>query len=96
MALAREHVGDHRGAVGHDQTAVYLDPAFAMPHLHLGLMLRRQGDQAAALPELRQAVALLAREDASRVLLFGGGFSREALIELGRRELRGAGARGQA
>ena len=36
-------------------------------------------------------LALLEREDASRILLFGGGFSREALIELCRRELRACG-----
>jgi chemotaxis protein methyltransferase CheR len=96
MALAREQVGDHPGAVGHDQTAMYLDPAFAMPHLHLGLMLRRQGEQTVARSELGQAVVLLAREDASRLLLFGGGFSREALIELCRRQLTAPGVDGVA
>jgi len=35
-----------------------------------------------AFRELTQARALLEREEASRVLLFGGGFSRQALVDL--------------
>jgi len=91
MALCREHAGDSAGTVEHDQTAVYLDASFAMPHLHLGLAARRTGDVATAQRELGQALILLAREDASRLLLFGGGFSREMLLQLCRTELRAAG-----
>lgn len=87
LALCREGVGDLPGAVEHDQTAVYLDPGFAMPRLHLGLMARRQGDIVAARRDLGQALLLLQKEDASRVLLFGGGFKRETLIALCRAEL---------
>ena len=47
------------------------------------------GDMRAAQRELEQALVLLAREDASRILLFGGGFAREALTRLCRAELRG-------
>lgn len=94
MALCREHVGDAAGAIEHDQTAIYLDAGFAMPHLHLGLMAKRAGDAAAARREIGQALTLLAREDASRILLFGGGFSRETLVELCRAELRSAGGEG--
>jgi chemotaxis protein methyltransferase CheR len=90
MALCREHAGDTAAAAEHDQTALYLDPTFAMPHLHLGLAARRCGDLATARRHLGQAVALLGREDASRVLLFGGGFSRETLLQLCRAELRAA------
>jgi chemotaxis protein methyltransferase CheR len=90
MALCREHAGDATAAMEHDQTAVYLDASFAMPHLHLGLLARRSGDAAAARRELGQALILLAREDASRLLLFGGGFSRETLLQLCRAELRAA------
>jgi chemotaxis protein methyltransferase CheR len=92
MALCLERAGEREAAVEHDRTAVYLDSAFAMPHLHLGLTARRAGDVATARRELEQALALLEREDPSRVLLFGGGFSREALIALCRAELRGCGA----
>jgi chemotaxis protein methyltransferase CheR len=91
LALCRESAGDRQGAHDHDQTAVYLDPGFAMPRLHLGLMARRAGDMEAARHELGQALMLLKREDASRLLLFGGGFGREALISLCRAELLSAG-----
>jgi chemotaxis protein methyltransferase CheR len=91
LALCRESMGDRQGAVDHDQAAVYLDSGFAMPRLHLGLMARRAGDWEGARRELGQALLLLKREDASRLLLFGGGFGREALIALCRAELLPAG-----
>ena len=90
-ALCREHAGDPDAAAEEDRTAIYLDAGFAMPRLHLGLLARRQGKPAAAKPHLEQALALLAREDASRVLLFGGGFTREALTVLCASELRALG-----
>jgi len=91
MALCREHTGDQAGAVQHDQTATYLDSAFAMPHLHLGLVAKRSADLETARRELGRALPLLDREDASRILLFGGGFTREALVEFCRAELRACG-----
>jgi chemotaxis protein methyltransferase CheR len=87
MALCREHAGDSTAAFDHDQTAIYLDPSFAMPRLHLGLLNKRAGSPAAARRELSQALILLAREDTSRLLLYAGGFSREALMHLCRAEL---------
>jgi chemotaxis protein methyltransferase CheR len=86
-ALCREDAGARRSAAEHDQLAAYLDPTFAMPRLHLGLLARRAGDQSAARRELEQALALLDHEEASRLLLFGGGFSRDALAALCRAEL---------
>lgn len=94
MALCREHASDSTGAIEHGETAIYLDPDFAMPHLHLGILARRSGDAATAQRELGQALILLAREDASRLLLFGGGFSRDTLLQLCRTELRAAGGEG--
>jgi chemotaxis protein methyltransferase CheR len=94
MALCCEHAGNSTATVEHDQTAIYLDPGFAMPHLHLGLVARRAGDNGAARAELEQALTLLEREDASRLLLFGGGFSREMLLQLCRAELRAPGVAG--
>ncbi len=91
MALCREHVGDRRGAMEQDRLAIHLDPAFAIPHLHLGLLAQRSGDLAAARHELQEAVVLLLREDPSRILLLGGGFSREALLALSRAQLRACG-----
>lgn len=91
LALCREGAGDRRGAVDHDQVAAYLDPAFAMPRLHLGLLSRRADDRESARRDLGQALVLLQREDASRLLLFGGGFGRDALVQLCRAELVACG-----
>jgi chemotaxis protein methyltransferase CheR len=54
-------------------------------------MARRAGDLESARRELSRAVALLAAEDGPRILLLGGGFGREALIDLARAELRSCG-----
>jgi chemotaxis protein methyltransferase CheR len=82
LALCREHVGDLVGAGEYDRIAAYLDPTFAMPRLHLGFLARRAGDAETARRELGHALILLKREEASRIMLFGGGFSRNALITL--------------
>ncbi|MGE0453563.1 MAG: CheR family methyltransferase [Vicinamibacteria bacterium] len=92
LALCREGLKDPRGAIEHDEIAAYLDPGFAMPRLHLGLLARRAGDRGAARRELVRALELLGGEDASRLLLFGGGFSRDALAALCRAELVACGA----
>jgi chemotaxis protein methyltransferase CheR len=91
LAICHEGAGDPRAAIEKHQVAAYLDPDFAMPHLHLGLLLRRAGDLSAAQRELERALALLAGEDAARIVLFGGGFTREALTRLCQTELRAAG-----
>jgi len=93
-ALCRERSGDSRTAIEYNQIAAYLEPSFAMPHLHWGLIARRTGDRSTALRELSQAVLLLQREDASRLLLFGGGFGREGLISLCQSELNRLGGQG--
>jgi chemotaxis protein methyltransferase CheR len=93
LALCREAAGDASGAVEHDRVAASLDPAFAMPRLHLGLMARRAGDRSGARRELEKAADLLVREDPSRVLLFGGGFGKDGLIALCRAETIGANAK---
>jgi chemotaxis protein methyltransferase CheR len=86
-ALCREGAGALNEAVEHDQLAVYLDPEFGMPRLHLGLLARRAGDKATARRELERALVLLENEEPARLLLFGGGFSRGALLALCRSEL---------
>jgi chemotaxis protein methyltransferase CheR len=86
-ALCRERAGDRAGAAEHDRAAAYLDPTFAMPHLHLGLLARRAGDGEGTRAMIGRALELLEREAASRILLFGGGFNREALLRLCRSEL---------
>lgn len=92
-ALCREHAGDFEGATERDRAAIYLDPAFAMPHLHLGLLAKRSRDWATLRKEMEHAARLLEREDASRILLLGGGFSRQALLEFSRAELQACGAK---
>jgi len=91
MALARDHEGDLLAAVEHDETAIYLDPSFAMPRLHLGLVAKRRRDLATTRRSIAEALQLLAREDAARIVLFGGGFTREALLEFCGAELRACG-----
>jgi chemotaxis protein methyltransferase CheR len=91
IALCREYAGDRDGAVRHNQAATYLDPLFAMPHLRLGLIAKRAADRETARRELGTALPLFSREDPARILLFGGGFTREALIEFCRAELRACG-----
>jgi chemotaxis protein methyltransferase CheR len=93
LALCREHAGDRRRAFEHHRTAAALDPSFAMPRLHLGLLARRGGDGETARREFTQARALLATEDTARILLFGGGFSREALAALCEGALKDCGGR---
>jgi len=89
MALCRESATDTSGAMENDRAAVYLDPTFAMPHLHLGRMAKRTGDGKTAHRELEYGATLLASEDPSRILLFGGGFGREVLAAAARAELAG-------
>ena len=93
LALCREQAGDRDAAAEHDRVAIYLDSAFAMPRLHLGLLARRAGDHGSARRELAWALVLLKREDASRLLLFGGGFNRDALMALCESALRSCGER---
>lgn len=86
-ALCREHASDQVGAAEHDRIAAHLDPTFSMPRLHAGLIAKRAGDRIAAQRELSQALVLLERDETSRLVLFGGGFSRDALIALCKAEL---------
>jgi chemotaxis protein methyltransferase CheR len=93
LALCREHSGDRGRAYEHHWTAATLDSSFAMPRLHLGMLARRRGDLEMARSEFAQARALLAAEDCSRILLFGGGFSRESLAALCESALKDCGSR---
>ena len=93
LALCREHSGDLAGASMHDSVALYLDQGFAMARLHLGLLARRRGERDAACHALTEALAALQREDTSRLILFGGGFGRSALIAICRAELAACGGR---
>jgi chemotaxis protein methyltransferase CheR len=87
LGLAAEARGDRSVAIDRHRAALYLEPDFALAHLQLGRLERREGDVDRARRDLRQALELLAHETAARLELFGGGFDREGLIALGRAEL---------
>jgi chemotaxis protein methyltransferase CheR len=91
MALCREHRGDIRGAIEHDEIASYLDPTFSMPQLHKGMLACRLGDPDAGRRSLEKSLELLRTEDSTRILLLGGGFHRQSLIQLCKRELEKCG-----
>jgi chemotaxis protein methyltransferase CheR len=91
--LCREHRGAHEGAIEHNRAAANLDPTFAMPRLHLGLLMRRSGDREVARREFAQALELFAHESDSRILMFGGGFGRQALVDLCQSALKECGGR---
>jgi chemotaxis protein methyltransferase CheR len=93
LALCEEHAGRIDAAIEHDRVAAYLDPGFAMPRLHLGLLARRAGARDEARRELTQALFLFEREEAARLLLFGGGFNRAALVALCEAALKESGGR---
>jgi len=92
LALCREEGGDYDTALAHYRSAAYLDPGFALARLHIGVLERRRGQAEAARRDLAQALVLLQHEDPARLLLFGGGFPRNALIGLCRAELAAFGA----
>ncbi|WP_395408424.1 CheR family methyltransferase [Pseudoduganella sp. UC29_106] len=92
LALCREGSGDFDAALKHYRSAAYLDPGFALARLHIGVLERRRGEAEAARRDLAQALLLLEHEDPARLLLFGGGFPRSALIGLCRAELAAFGA----
>jgi chemotaxis protein methyltransferase CheR len=92
LALCAEQKGDGERARRSYQDAVRVAPRFAMAHLRLGALLRRANLKDAARVALRHAVELLPHEPTARVLLFGGGFRREALVTLCRSELLALGA----
>ncbi len=93
LALCREQLGLIDQAAEHHRDAARRDPTFAMPRLHLGLLARRATDRETARQEFEKALDLLQGEDASRLLLFGGGFSREALMTLCESALKDCGGR---
>jgi chemotaxis protein methyltransferase CheR len=92
LALCCDSTGDTNGAAHQAQIAAELDPSFAMPRVHLGLLARRVGDREIASRELTRAIALLEHEAPSRLALYGGGFSRQTLLGMCRAELTAIGA----
>lgn len=93
QALCRKQQGDLPGSRKHAELAAYHDPAFAMPHVHLGLLAKGHRDSGLAQRAWKRAVALLPNEREHRLTLYGGGFRREALLALCREELARGGGR---
>jgi chemotaxis protein methyltransferase CheR len=91
LGLCREHAGDRAHAEKHHREASSLDPSFAMPWLRLGLLARRAGDHAAARSAFRRAFDRMTAEPVERIHLFGGGFSREMLLDVCKNQLRSLG-----
>ncbi|MFI7586884.1 CheR family methyltransferase [Spongisporangium articulatum] len=86
LALCREAAGDLPAAVAHCRAALAADPAFALPHVHLARLRRAVDptDTRAAAEHHAAAARLLASEAERRIVLFGGGFDREALTAISR------------
>ena len=93
LGLCLEGVGEAEEAIGQYRLAAFLDVTFALPRLRLGQLARQRGDQRVAADELERAAVLLAGEDKTRILLFGGGFGRISLTALCRADLEACEAR---
>ena len=91
LGLLRENERDLARATWHYREAKRRDPRFSLPHLRLGMVLRREGDGSRARVELEKALELLRSEERSRIVMFGGGFRREVLLELCRAQLGALG-----
>jgi chemotaxis protein methyltransferase CheR len=89
--VCQEQKGCPEHAQSHYRQAMRLDPSFAMPLLRLGLLDRRAGNCAGARQHLRGALDRFRRERPDRIRLFGGGFPREALLDLCRTHLSALG-----
>jgi chemotaxis protein methyltransferase CheR len=88
LGLCGEQSGDEAAARTRYAEAVRADPTFALAHLRAGTLARRAGDMAAARVALRMALSLLPQEDALHLSLFGGGFGRHGLMQVGLQELQ--------
>jgi chemotaxis protein methyltransferase CheR len=87
LGLCREQAGDAASARACYARAVHLEPTFALGHLRLGILARREGAPATARVALRLALTLLAHEQSVHLMLFGGGFGRHGLMQVCQREL---------
>ncbi|WP_338023559.1 CheR family methyltransferase [Archangium primigenium] len=88
LGVCLEQSGDDAGARSRYAAAARVDPTFALGHLRQGTLARRAGDVAEARVALRMAVSLLPHEKPLMLTLFGGGFGRHGLMQLGLRELQ--------
>ena len=88
LGLCLEQAGDEAGARNRYNAAVRSDPTFALGHLRAGTLARRAGDVGAARVALRMALSLLPQEQPLHLSLFGAGFGRHGLMQVGLQELQ--------
>jgi chemotaxis protein methyltransferase CheR len=83
-----EQSGNEVGARARYAAALRAEPTFALAHLRAGTLARRAGDMVDARVALRMAVSLLPQEKHLYLSLFGGGFGRHGLMQVGMQELQ--------
>ncbi|MCY1076067.1 CheR family methyltransferase [Archangium lansingense] len=88
LGLCLEQSGDEAGARGRYAASVRAEPTFALAHLRAGTLARRAGEMVEARVALRMAVSLLPQEKPLHLSLFGGGFGRHGLMQVGLQELQ--------
>ena len=90
LGVASENLGKHADAQGHYETAITLDPNFAMSHWFLGRLYLRAQTREPARRHLSTALRLWQLESpqtGTNATLFTGGFGRETLERLCRADL---------
>lgn len=88
LGLSFEGENDLRSAWTEHHRATVLDPSFAMPRIHMGLIAKRSKNFDRAITEFEKAYQLLHHEKSERLHLFSSGFSRTALLALCRDEIQ--------
>lgn len=91
LGLCYENTGDPSMAMHHYQLASEEDPSFAMPHLHMGLLYKKTAKAGQARAAFERAAELVLGEKAERIVLFGGGFQKKALLSLCKNEISNIG-----
>lgn len=86
LSMCRAGANDPLGAEHHASEALRLEPRFAMACVQLAFMAKRTPGARAI---LERAIDLLATEHPTRLALFAGGFSREALVAMCAAQLKG-------
>ena len=87
LGVCSETLLEFEEARTHYAQSAALDPAFAMALLRLGMLARRAGQPDEARRALTAAIDRFSQQGARTLLLYGGGFGREALASLCRAEL---------
>jgi chemotaxis protein methyltransferase CheR len=93
LSMCREAEGDRSSAAAAARTAIRHDSTFLMARVHLGLLARQLGRTDEARRHLLYAVDHLPTISDRQLMLFGGGFSRDALVRMCRTQLDALGGR---